>query len=78
MKKVLMICTASVLLAGCETNWVNQQHDRCRAMGGHGSYAEKLFECWEISKPGSLKIEFNKAVDFKKSPRVKLYELRYQ
>lgn len=79
MKHILIIAIL-VALCGCaERDWVTGQRERCRAMGGYGSYADGLFECWRGNRPFSFKIEFNKPVDFPNTPApVKIFEARYR
>lgn len=58
--------------------WVKEQHARCAAMGGRGAYFDKTYQCWAPTQPASIRMQFNKAVDFKARQKVMLFEAEYK
>lgn len=58
--------------------WIKGQHERCTAMGGQGAYFEKKYQCWGWQQAASIRLQFNKATDFKARSKVMLFEAEYK
>jgi hypothetical protein len=76
--RVIGLLALALLLAGCERDWINAQHQRCHAMGGRGAYTRPLFECFASKKPFTFKFEINREVDFRRPGVTKIFEARYE
>lgn len=74
----VVVAVYGVVCFAKELVWIKSQDQRCKAMGGQGAYFEKHYECWGWKDAASIRLQFNKATDFKARSKVMLFEAVYE